>query len=83
MNWKKAVKQRPKKLVSLFALAGLIAGGWYWYASAARQPEQNAQQPITVTRGTIQEVVNAICSGPPGAALKSAHTPGARPRAST
>ena len=59
MNWKKAVKQRPKKLVSLFALAGLIAGGWYWYASAARQPEQNAQQPITVTRGTIQEVVTA------------------------
>ena len=59
MNWKKAVKQRPKKLVSLFALAGLIAGGWYWYASAARQPEQNAQQSITVTRGTIQEVVTA------------------------
>ena len=59
MNWKKAVKQRPKKLVSLFALAGLIGGGWYWYASAARQPEQNAQQPITVTRGTIQEVVTA------------------------
>jgi len=59
MNWKKAVKQRPKKLVSLFALAGLIAGGWYWYASAARQPEQKAQQPITVTRGTIQEVVTA------------------------
>jgi macrolide-specific efflux system membrane fusion protein len=59
MNWKKAINQRPKKLVSLFALAGLIAGGWYWYASAARQPEQNAQQPITITRGTIQEVVTA------------------------
>ena len=59
MNWKKAVKQRPKKLVSLFALAGLIAGGWYWYASAARQPEQNAQRPITIARGTIQEVVTS------------------------
>jgi membrane fusion protein, macrolide-specific efflux system len=59
MKWMKIIKQRPKKLISLLALAGLIAGGWYWYASAARQPEQNVQQPITITRATIQEVVTS------------------------
>ena len=39
MNWKKAIKQRRKKLVSLLALAGLIAGGWYWYQSGADDGE--------------------------------------------
>ena len=59
MKWMKIINQRPKKLISLLALAGFIAGGWFWYASAARQPEQNGQQSITITRGTIQEVVTA------------------------
>jgi membrane fusion protein, macrolide-specific efflux system len=59
MKWIKAIRQPPKKLISLLALAGLIAGGWYWYASAAREPEENAQRPITITRGTIQEVVTS------------------------
>jgi macrolide-specific efflux system membrane fusion protein len=59
MKWMKSIKHRPNKLMGLLALAGLIAGGWYWYASAARQPAQNAQRPITIMRGTIQEVVTS------------------------
>jgi macrolide-specific efflux system membrane fusion protein len=59
MKWMKSVKQRPTKVISLLVLAGVIGAGWYWYASAARQPEQNAQRPLTITRGTIQEVVTS------------------------
>jgi len=59
MKWMNTIRQGPKKLITLLAVSGLIGGGWYWYASAARQPEQNAQQPITISRGTIQEVVTA------------------------
>jgi macrolide-specific efflux system membrane fusion protein len=48
-----------KKLIGLLALLGLIAGGCYWYATAARKPEQETLRPITVTKGTIEEVVTA------------------------
>jgi macrolide-specific efflux system membrane fusion protein len=37
----------------------MIAGGWYWYASAARKPERDALRPVAVTRGTIEELVTA------------------------
>src|SRR5688500_16778533 len=59
MKWMKSVKQRRNQMISLLVLAGLIAGGWYWYASAAREPAQNAQRPMTIARGTIQEVVTS------------------------
>jgi macrolide-specific efflux system membrane fusion protein len=47
------------KLVGLLALGGLVAGGWYWYAVAARKPGQDALRPVAITRGTIEEVVTA------------------------
>ena len=53
------VKQRRNKLIGLLAIGGLIAGGWYWYASAARKPSANSLQPVAVTRGTIEEVVTS------------------------
>jgi macrolide-specific efflux system membrane fusion protein len=59
MNWIRSSKHRANKLVGMIAMAGLIAGGWYWYAGAARQPEQNSLRPITVSRGTIEEVVTS------------------------
>ena len=59
MKWMKSVKQRRNQVIGLLVLAGLVAGGWYWYASAAREPEQNAQRPMTIARGTIQEVVTS------------------------
>jgi macrolide-specific efflux system membrane fusion protein len=59
MNWIKSLRQRPSKLISLLVLTCLAGGGWYWYAGAARRPDQNAQRLITITRGTIEEVVTS------------------------
>jgi membrane fusion protein, macrolide-specific efflux system len=60
MNWSMALAKKPQnKLIGLFALAGVIAGGWYWYASAARNPERDSLRAVAVTRGTIEEVVTA------------------------
>src|ERR1051325_4721779 len=56
---KKLLELRPKKLVAAIAAAALIAGGCYWYASAAREPDPSRQQPITISRGNIEEVVTA------------------------
>ena len=53
------VKQRRNRLIGLLAIAGLVAGGWYWYASAARKPSANSLQPVAVTRGNIEEVVTS------------------------
>ena len=36
-----------------------MAGGWYWYAAAARTPDKESLRPVSVTRGTIEEVVTA------------------------
>ena len=56
---KKLLELRPKKLIAAIAAAALIAGGCYWYASAAREPDPSRQQPITIARGNIEEVVTA------------------------
>ena len=40
-------------------MAVLIAGGWYWYSSAAQSSQGQVVQPIAVTRGNIEEVVTA------------------------
>jgi macrolide-specific efflux system membrane fusion protein len=51
-------KTRPNKIIGLLAVASLVAGGCYWYASA-QKPEQDTFQPIPVTQGTIEELVTA------------------------
>jgi macrolide-specific efflux system membrane fusion protein len=48
-----------KKLIGIVAAVTLIAGGCYWYAAAARKPTQQKLQPITITRGNIEEVITA------------------------
>jgi macrolide-specific efflux system membrane fusion protein len=53
------LKFQRKKLIGLLALAGIAAGGWYWYSVAAQKPRRENLVPIAVTRGTIEEVVTA------------------------
>jgi membrane fusion protein, macrolide-specific efflux system len=60
MKWNMSLpKTRRKKIIGLLALVTFAAGGCYWYASAAREPQQDALRPIAVTRGTIEEVVTS------------------------
>jgi membrane fusion protein, macrolide-specific efflux system len=60
MKWKiRLPKLSRTKLIGFLAAGALIAGGWYWYAAAARKPGQDALQPVAITRGTIEEVVTA------------------------
>jgi macrolide-specific efflux system membrane fusion protein len=51
-------KIRGKKIVGFLAVAALATGGWYWYA-AAQKPEGDTVRPITISRGTIEEVVTS------------------------
>ena len=53
------VRNQRKKLISLVAVAGVAAGGWYWYSAAAQKPRLQNLVPIAVTRGNIEEVVTA------------------------
>lgn len=48
-----------KKLIGLLAVVGIAAGGWYWYSAATQKPQRENLIPITVTRGTIEEVVTS------------------------
>jgi len=48
-----------KKLIGLLAVVGIAAGGWYWYSVATQKPQRESLIPITVTRGTIEEVVTS------------------------
>src|SRR5262252_10899103 len=50
---------KHKKIIASIAAAALIAGGCYWYATAARKPDKQSLSPVTVTKGTIEEVVTA------------------------
>ena len=50
---------RHKQIIGGIAAVALIAGGCYWYATAARKPNNQSLQPVTVTKGTIEEVVTA------------------------
>lgn len=49
---------RRNKILVIAALSVIIAGGWYWYGSAAQNP-QDTLRPIGVTRGNIEEVVTS------------------------
>jgi macrolide-specific efflux system membrane fusion protein len=60
MNWKFSLpKIRRNRILSFIAAGCLMIGGWYWYASAARKPEQETARAVTVTHGTIEEVVTS------------------------
>ena len=52
------LKVQRKKLIGVFSATVIAAGGWYWYSAAAQKPQENLV-PITVTKGTIEEVVTA------------------------
>ena len=56
MKW--LSKTRRNKIVGLATLTAVLAGGWYWYGSAAQTPQETLH-PIPVTRGTIEEVVTS------------------------
>lgn len=63
MKWNirkfKIPRIRHKQIVGGIAAVALIAGGCYWYATAARKPDKESLSPVTVTKGTIEEVVTA------------------------
>ena len=63
MKWNfgkfKLPQTQHKKIIGGIAAVALIAGGCYWYATAARKPDSESLRPITVTKGTIEEVVTA------------------------
>ena len=59
MKWHVSLpKTRRNKVIGLLAVAGLVAGGCFWYAGA-QKTQADSLRPITVTRGTIEEVVTA------------------------
>ncbi len=45
--------------IGFLAIACLVIGGGYWYASAARKPDPETARAVTVTRGTIEELVTS------------------------
>ena len=53
------LKFQRKRLIGLLAVVGIAAGGWYWYSAATQKPQRENLIPITVTRGTIEEVVTS------------------------
>ena len=56
MKW--ITKLRLSKTIVLVTLVTAMAGGWYWYSNASQEP-QDTNQPITVIRGNIEEVVTS------------------------
>lgn len=60
MEWKLPLPKISRhRLIGLAAAAVLVGGAWYWYTAAAEQPQRDALRPVTVTRGTIEEVVTS------------------------
>lgn len=57
MTW--LPQPQRKRIIGVLVFLGLLAGGWYWYSSAAQKPQDNAVRPITVTRANIEEVVTS------------------------
>lgn len=52
-------KARRNQIAGILVAITLLAGGWYWYAGAARGQPQETSRAVNVTRGTIEEVVTA------------------------
>jgi macrolide-specific efflux system membrane fusion protein len=60
MKWKIGLPKKVRnEIISLLGVGALVVGGWYWYASAARKPDPNGVRAVTVTRGTIEELVTS------------------------
>jgi macrolide-specific efflux system membrane fusion protein len=60
MHWKLALGNAlRKRLLAIAAMAAIGGVTWYWYSGAAQSQQEPALQPVTVTRGTIEEVVTA------------------------
>ncbi|MGE5306925.1 MAG: efflux RND transporter periplasmic adaptor subunit [Alphaproteobacteria bacterium] len=60
MKWKISLdKPQRKKWIGGLAVMGIIAGGWFWYSSAAQTPASDLMRLVTVSRGNIEEVVTA------------------------
>lgn len=60
MKWNISLpRTRRNKVIGLLAAVTFVAGGCYWYASAARSPQRDSLRPVPVTRGTIEEVVTS------------------------
>src|SRR5919108_5820249 len=59
MKWVTLSKTKQKKLIGVFGIAAIAAGGWYWYSAAAQRPEGESLRPMAVSRGTIEEVVTS------------------------
>jgi len=57
MNW--LSKTRRNKIIGCVTIAALAAGGWYWYSNAAQGAQGDVVRPITITRGSIEEVVTS------------------------
>ncbi len=57
MKW--LPKARRKQIIGGMTFLVLLAGGWYWYSSAAQKPQTDAVRPIAVTRANIEEVVTS------------------------
>jgi membrane fusion protein, macrolide-specific efflux system len=52
-------KLSRNKIIGIGSVLLFIAGGWYWYSSAAQRPQDPAVRPIVVTRANIEEVVTS------------------------
>jgi membrane fusion protein, macrolide-specific efflux system len=60
MKWKAHLsKTRREKLIGIFIVIIIAAGGWYWYARASRAPQSDVLRPVAVKQGTIEAVVTA------------------------
>ena len=57
MNWLNRATRN--KIIAAVGVAALTAGGWYWYANIAQSSQGEVVQPITVSRGNIEEVVTS------------------------
>lgn len=61
MSWRSfLIKMRPRRLVAAMTLFAVAAGGWSWYAGAARKAPAELFVPVAVKNGTIEEVVTAL-----------------------
>ena len=52
-------KTARNKIIAGITVVGLTAGGWYWYTSTAQSSQGKVVQPITVSRGNLEEVVTS------------------------
>ncbi len=60
MKWNISLSKAARTQgITFLAIACLVIGGGYWYARAARKPDPDTARAVTVTRGTIEELVTS------------------------